>query len=60
MKEEDVADESEPVQSSTLIEKEKTAMSKVVKEIASLCSIYDVNFKNVTREHEFSVSSDLS
>lgn len=42
-----IVDKSEPVASSTLHEESKTVMSKLVKSIAPLCLIYDVEFRNL-------------
>lgn len=35
-------------------------MSEPVKDMASLCFIHDVQFRNLAEEREFSVGEDLS
>lgn len=55
MKEEHIVEEREPVASSTLNDKEKTAMSQSVKARAALCSIHDENFRNAVEKHELGV-----
>lgn len=59
MKEADIVDEIELTTSRTLSKTKKTAMSKLVKEISSLCSIHKVNFKYL-KMHEFGAGADLS
>lgn len=51
-KEEDTMDESKQTACSTLSKEKKTKVSKAVKEMALLCSIYDVNFRYFAKEHD--------
>lgn len=60
IKEENIADESEPAASSTLTEEWKTAMSKLVRAMAILCFIYEVDFNNLMKEHEHCLGDYLS
>lgn len=55
-KEEDIVDETEPSASSNLSEEEKTAMSRIVKAMDLLSSIYDVAFRNLMKELELAVN----
>lgn len=45
--------------SSTVSEEGKTAMSKLIKDMASVCSIYDADFSNLTEEHELGTGGDV-
>lgn len=44
LKEVDIVNESEPAAYSTLTEEMRTAMRKLIKEMARLCSVYNINF----------------
>lgn len=55
MKEEHIVVESELAASSTLSEEEGTTMTKLIKSMAPLCSIYDVDFRTFAEEHELSL-----
>lgn len=43
-KEKDIMDESQPAASSNVSEKQRTAMTRLIKVTAFFCSIYDVDF----------------
>lgn len=58
--EEHTVHESEPAASSTPSEEERTVMSELFKPMALLCSVYDVEFKNLMNEHGLGVGEDLS
>lgn len=60
MEGEDSEHEIEPAAFSTLSEEISAAMSKLVKKIADLCSIYDGNLKTLVERHELDVGKDLS
>lgn len=45
----------EPGESSTLNEDERTAMSKLLKEIAPMNSIYDLGFRNLAEMHKLDI-----
>lgn len=60
MVEEDFVDGSEPIASATLREEEKTVMIKLVKTMATLFSIYDIDYRNLKGEHGLVVGEDLS
>lgn len=60
MDERDIVKESFPVASSTLSKERRTLMSKVVKETASLRSVSDMNFRNLTENHNFRMGGELS
>lgn len=55
MKEEDDGDDSDTNALSTLSEEMSTRMSKLVKPMASLCSIHYVDFMNLVKEQKLSV-----
>lgn len=59
IKEKDVTDELKTAASSTLSKQRNTAMRKPIKEMASLCSIYDANLKFVVEKHELGEREDL-
>lgn len=59
-KEEDAVDEIEAATSSTRSETGMAAMSKLVNEMASLYSIYNVDFGILAEEHELVVREDLT
>lgn len=60
IKEEFIADESETVAPRTQSEEHKTAMSKHVKALTSVCSIHVLNSKHLVEEHELAVGQDLT
>lgn len=60
MKGEDVKDEVTSTASTTLGKEEKTRMKNGVKAIASLHSIYDVDFQNLMREQKLRAREELS
>lgn len=60
MKEGDSVGESEPTASSTLSEEGSTAIRILVKAMAFLYSIHDVNFRYLAEEHELGVREHLS
>lgn len=60
MKEDDIKYYSESAAISTLSKEWGTAMSKLVKAMTPLCSIYDVAFKNFEKEPELGVGEDLT
>lgn len=55
-----IVDEVETAVSPSLRRKEKTAMSKLMKEMAFFCSIFVVDFKKLSWEHEIGAGEDLS
>lgn len=55
MEEEHIVDESESATSFTLSNIKRISMSKLVKETAFLCSVFDMNFKNVVEKHNHGV-----
>lgn len=55
MKERDIQHESEPIASSTLIQIERTAMSKLVQQRALLRFIEHVSFSNLAEKHNLGV-----
>lgn len=58
--EEYIVDKSAPAVSSALPKKRRTVMSRLVKEMAPLCSIYDVDSTNLVEEHELGLGDGLS
>lgn len=50
MKEEYIADNGKSAASSTLSQAKRTIIVKLVEEIASLCSIYDIDLRNLASE----------
>lgn len=52
--------DSEPVAFSFLSKDKRTAMTKLVKSTASLCSMHDLDFIYFANEHELGVGKDLS
>lgn len=59
VKEKDIVYDSEPFASSTLRGEGRSVMSRLFKDMAFLCTIYDVYFRNATQEHELGVAEDL-
>lgn len=59
MKKKDIVNESGSIVSSTRAGKGRTAMSTFIKEMALLCSIFDVDFRNFAKLHELGVGKDL-
>lgn len=55
MKEGYIVDEIEPATSSILSRVRRTTMRKIVKGRALLCNLYDVDFRNLTEEHEICI-----
>lgn len=55
----DVVDEIAPAPVSTLRKKRRTVMSKAVKDMDPLCSIYHVNYRSLVEEHKLGVGGDL-
>lgn len=53
-------DEVEPAASPSLIEDGKRAMKRLAKAMASVCSIHDVDFRNLVEEHELSAGEDFA
>lgn len=51
---------SELAASSTLSEKKRTTECKLVKEMALLCSIHDLDFRSMVEKHNFGLREDLS
>lgn len=60
MKEEYIVDEIKLVTSATASKDKRTVMNRHIKEMASLCTIYDVSFKHLAEEHNLSVGEDQS
>lgn len=60
MKEKDIVDESKPAASFTLSEKVRTAISKLLKLMALLRSIYDLNIRNLVKEHGDNLEENLT
>lgn len=60
MKKEDKAHEIKPCSILTLSREEKTLMSKLIKEMASLCSFCNMNIRNLSEQHDIGVREDLS
>lgn len=60
MKEEEIVDDSQHSACSILRKAGRTAISKYVKEITSLCSIFDMDFGNLPDEHCTSMREDRS
>lgn len=60
MKDKHILDECEPAASLILSEKERTAMSILVKAFAAFFSIYDVYFRNLAGEDEPGFREDLT
>lgn len=52
MKEEDSSYDGEPAASSTLSNKGRTPMSRLIEEMTSFCSFFDVNFKHMAEEQK--------
>lgn len=59
MNEEDIVRDSKPAVSSGLSEKGSAALRKLVKAMASLCTIYDFRSRNLAGEHDLGVGEDL-
>lgn len=60
MKEADIVDEIKPAASSTLDEIETTMLRKLVRNIAPVCSIYDVIFIKSAEKHKRGFEEYLS
>lgn len=60
MREDDIVDEIELTEISTLSKKWKSAITKRFKETASLCSSYEEYSRTLAEEPELSVREDLS
>lgn len=60
MKEVGIVHESRAAAFSTVSENEKTTMSKIVEEMSPLCTVYEVDFRNVSEGHEIGVENALS
>lgn len=58
-KEEAVMDKAGPDASPILSEKARTPMKKLVEAILTVCSIYDLDFRKLIREHKLGVVEDL-
>lgn len=59
MKKETVVDDSGPATSSTLSDVGKTTMNNPVKVMASLYSVYDVDFRKLVEEKDLEVGENL-
>lgn len=59
MKEENITDESNTVASPTPRKERRAAMSKLVREMAPFCFIYNVVFSNLAEQHELMVGKNL-
>lgn len=53
-------DQSEPAASSSLSEEERSAVSRLVKMMALLCSVHDVDFRNLVKDHILDVGEHLN
>lgn len=60
MKLEKPVDESDTATSSSLGKEVGTTMSKLVKELTSLCYIYNLDLKNLVKNHEIAAGENLS
>lgn len=60
MKEKHIVDEIEPTASSILSKEVRTAISKPIKEVDPLCSIHDVDLRNLLEEHDLGFRKNLS
>lgn len=60
MKEGDIVDENEPSTSSTPREQERAAIIKLAKDMAPLCSIYDMDFRTLSEKYRSGVRERLS
>lgn len=56
----DVENEGDHAASSALSEKGKTTMSKLVENMAFLCSVYDMGFTVLVESHELVTRNNLS
>lgn len=52
MEKEGVVDDVEPVEFSTLRKSNEIVMSKLIKKMSPLCSIYEDDFQNLAEEHK--------
>lgn len=59
-KEDDIMNESDAAALSTLNEERRTSINKLVIAMALLCSIQDLDFRNLAQEHMPDVRKDLS
>lgn len=57
---EDIMDEIEFATFSTMSEEQRTRKRRLVKEIALLCFIYEMDFRNLAEEKNLGVGEDLS
>lgn len=60
MKEENIVNESESATSLTRSEQGRTTMSKLVKGMAPLCSVYNVDLRSLAEKHVLGVRKDAS
>lgn len=60
MKEKDILDGSELAASSTLREEGRLVITKFIKAMALLYSIFNADFRNLVEEHELMVGEDLT
>lgn len=60
MKEKHIVDQVEPAVHSPLSKKDKTGIWKSVREMAYVCSVSDVDFRNLEEEHKFGAGKDMT